>query len=115
METNRKSTRMALKVYLKVLDEKTDQLFGYLVDITSEGIMLTSEASVETEAVFRFKLEFPAEIEGSKEFSFSAKSMWSEKDSETDFFNSGFKFEAPSEKDEDIIAKIIEKFCFKTE
>ena len=115
MEKKRKSKRMSLKVYLKVFDRKTDQLFGYLVDITNEGIMVTSEQPIKTEATFQLRLILPTEIEGSKQFSFSAISMWGKKDSDSGFYNNGFQFSNLSTKDVQIIEQLIQKFCFKTD
>ena len=114
MEKDQRPPRMSLKVYLKVLDEKTDQLFGYMVDITSEGFLLTKETPTEPGDMFQLKLELPVEIEGRKHFQFSAISMWNEKDSESDFYNTGFKFDRPSDEDEKMIKEVIEKFCFKS-
>ena len=114
MEKDQRPPRMSLKVYLKVLDEKTDQLFGYMVDITPEGFLLTKEAPTESDNTFQLKLELPSEIEGRKNFQFSAISMWSEKDSESDFYNTGFKFEGTSDEDEKMIEQVTEKFCFKS-
>jgi c-di-GMP-binding flagellar brake protein YcgR len=104
---------MPLKVYLKVFDEKTGKLIGYLVDVNSDGLLVTSEASIETNVVSRLKLELPTEIEGSQKFFFSATSMWSEKDRESNFYNTGFRFEEVSDKDKKIIERMIEKFCFR--
>ena len=112
MEKKRQSDRKALKVYLQVNDGKTGELVGHAVDITEKGIMLTSEGPLETETGFDLQLELPAEIEGNREIRFSARSLWSVKDSETDYYNTGFEFSALSEKDSEIIAEIIQKYCF---
>ena len=112
METKRKSPRKALKVYLKVTDEKTDELFGYMVDVTKEGIQLTSEDVLETEVSFQLKLELPVEIEGKKFISFSSTSKWSEKDRESDYYNSGFQLDEISAEDQKLVEQLIQKFCF---
>ncbi len=104
---------MSLTVYLKVFDEKTSDLIGYLVDVNNDGLLLASEASIETNIVFRLKLELPTEIEGSQKFLFSATSRWSDKDSESNFYNSGFRFEEVSDKDKNILEQLVEKFCFQ--
>jgi c-di-GMP-binding flagellar brake protein YcgR len=112
MEKKRKPDRKPLKLYMNVFDTKTDQLFGHMVDITKKGLMLTSEQPIETDAQFDLRLELPTEIKGSKELSFSAQSIWSEKDSETDFYNTGFQFSEVSSKDAKIIKQLIKKYCF---
>jgi hypothetical protein len=111
--TQRKFPRMPLKVYLKLFDQKTGELIGYLVDVNSQGLLVTSEASIETNVMFRLRLELPTEIEGSLSFLFSATTIWSEKDRETTFYNTGFRLENVTDKDKKIIEGVIEKFCFR--
>ncbi|MDF1593924.1 MAG: PilZ domain-containing protein [Desulfobacterales bacterium] len=112
MEKKRQSDRKALKVYLKVVDTKTGDLLGHAVDITEKGIMLTCEEPIEAGLGFDLQLELPAEIEGIREIHFSARSMWSAKDSETDFYNTGFEFSGLSERDGRIIDTVTKKYCF---
>jgi len=112
MEKDRKIKRRNLKVSLQVFDGKTDQLVGYLVDITDGGIMLTSEQLLETEVTFQLKLTLSEEIEGSKEFGFSAITKWCQKDTEFDFYNVGFQFSELTPTDEKIVKQLIDKFCF---
>ena len=115
MDIKRRSERKDLKVFLKVLDEGTGELFGYMVDVTNEGIMLTSEQPIEIETDFQLKMILPAEIEGKNELSFSAKSKWSEKDSESDFYNTGFQYIELSPDDMRIVEQLIKNYCFKEE
>lgn len=114
MDKDRKTDRKPLKVYLNVFNEKTGDQIGYLVDITQEGFLLTNENPINAGETFQLKVELPAEIEGTKEFSFSATSMWSDKDSESDFYNSGFQFDKNFKIDVKIIQHLIEKYCFKS-
>jgi len=112
MEKKRQSDRKALRLYLEVTVVKTGDLLGHAVDITEKGIMLTSEARIETGVEFDLQLALPAEIEGNREIHFSARSLWSTKDSETDFYNTGFEFSELSDKDRRIIFQVIKKYCF---
>ena len=112
MERKRQSDRKALKLYMKANNVKTGDLLGHAVDITDRGIMLTSEAPIETGAGFDLELELPAEIEGSKSFHFSARSLWSAKDSETDFYNTGFEFSDLSDRGRQVVAQLMNKYCF---
>ena len=112
MEKRKKSERKCLKVYLKVVNVETDQLFGYMVDITDKGLMLTSEQPVATKASFRLRVDLSSQIEGRNEFDLSAQSMWSEKDDESGFYNTGFLFIDISPEDLKIIDQMIDKLCF---
>jgi hypothetical protein len=85
------------------------------VDITKEGIMLTREQRVEIDDVFQLKMLLPAEINGRKELSFSAKSRWSEKDGESEFYNIGMLFINLSSSDLQTIENLIQEYCFDTD
>jgi len=115
MDIKRGYERKNLKIYLQAFDMKTNQIFGYIVDITKEGIMLTREQGVEIDDDFQLRVVLPAEIDGKKEFSFSAKSRWSAKDSESEFYNIGMQFINLSPSDLQIIENLIQDFCFDTD
>jgi len=53
------------------------------------------------------KLELPAKIEGKQVVLFSATSKWSQKDSESDYYNSGFQLDEISDMEQ-----LMQKFCF---
>ncbi|MEW6670146.1 MAG: PilZ domain-containing protein [Thermodesulfobacteriota bacterium] len=112
MEKKRQSDRKALKLYLQVKAVNTGDLLGHAVDITEAGVMLTSEIPIETGTGFELQLELPAEIEGIRTIQFSARSMWSAKDSETGFYNTGFEFSDLSDRDRNLITQVIKKYCF---
>lgn len=115
MDFKRGHERKDLKVFLKVLDMNTNETFGYLVNITREGVMLTKDQGVETDQKFQLKVILPSEIDGKKEFSFSAKSSWSKKDSESEFYNIGMQFIDLAPGDLIIIDKLVNDFCFNTD
>lgn len=115
MDTKRGQERKDLKVFLRLFDEKTNQPIGYVVNITQEGIMVTHEQRIDVDSEYRLRLVLSAEIEGKKEIGFTAKSRWTEKDSESDFYNTGFQFIDLSPPDQKIIDKLIRDFCFDTE
>ncbi|MFC1516240.1 PilZ domain-containing protein [Thermodesulfobacteriota bacterium] len=112
MADKRTFKRKFLKLYLEVSDLETDQLFGHLVDVTDSGGQVTSEQPIKTDATFQLRLTLPAEIMGTKEIDFSATTRWSEKDSELDFYNTGFQFAELSSQNMEIIKILIEKYCF---
>ncbi len=115
MDVKRGHKRNDLKIYLKTLDDTTNQIFGFIVDITKEGVMVTKEQGVEIDDVFQLRVVLPVEIDGKKEFSFSAKSRWSKKDSDSKFYNIGLKFIKLSPGDIEIIENLIKNFCFNAD
>ncbi|MBW1840492.1 MAG: PilZ domain-containing protein [Deltaproteobacteria bacterium] len=112
MENKRTCNRKFLKLYLQVSDRETGQLFGHLVDITDVGGQVTSEQPIKTDMTFQLILTLPAETMGTKELHFTATTKWSDKDSESDFYNTGFQFVELSSQNLEIIKNLIEKYCF---
>ena len=115
MDRKRESERRDLKVFLKVYDDKTNQQLGYVVNVTDKGIMITHAQPIDVIADFQLKLALSAEIKGKKELHFTAQSRWTGKDSESDFYNTGFQFIDPSPPDPKIIESLIQDFCFETD
>jgi len=98
---------------MKVINAETQEVIGYLVNITTDGLMLTSEAPLDTEAVFQLKVIFPAEIKGSKELTLSATSRWCDQDEEDSrFYNTGFQLVDLPKPDAKIIKQLMKKYCF---
>ena len=110
MVEKRRLKRRHLIYYLRVFFRKTDQLIGHLVDITTEGIKLISEESIETNASFELNMSLPKEIQGSKQIAFDAESMWCKKDVNPDFYITGLKLINVSRKDIQIIERLIRDF-----
>ncbi len=111
METKRQK-RKNCKIYMKVFNDKTDDLVGFLVNLTTEGLMLSSDEPIETDTVFNLRVILPEEIKGNKEVTISAKSIWCDQD-EPPLHNTGFQLQDAEKKDIRIIERIMKKFCFK--
>ena len=111
--TERKFKRRHLIYYLRVYDRSTGVLIGHLADITTDGIMLVSEAPIKTDKDFKFKMTLPAELEGSRDITFDASSIWSHKDVNPDFYATGFKIDNIERKDIELIEILIDTFGFR--
>jgi len=106
----RKLQRRQLIYYLRVFDQDTGELLGHLVDITTEGVMLISEAPLRTNQVFHLKMRLPEQMSGSKEIAFDAVSKWSKKDINPDFYDTGFQFVDIRAEDKEFIEDLIYEF-----
>lgn len=110
---SRKFKRRHLIYYLRIYDRKTEVLIGHLADITTDGIMLVSEEPIKAESVFNFKMTLPAEIEGSRDITFDAFSVWCKKDVNPDFYATGFKISNIEARDIELIEILIDSFGFR--
>ena len=113
MDEKRSIKRRHLIFYLRVFDKKSNELLGYLVDITAEGMMLISEKPIETSKHYELKMDLPSEIGDNKHLIFHADSLWSRKDVNPDFWDTGFKFLDLSAENQDLISNLISFFGFQ--
>ena len=113
MHTQRRLQRRYLFHYLNVLDQNTDELFGLLSDITTEGCMLLCENSIKTNNRFYLKLEFPPEIAEPREIIFDAESRWSSADINPNYNSAGFQFQNISQASKDAINLLIRELGFE--
>ena len=113
MLEKRKLKRRHLIYYLRVFDRNTDALVGHLVDIASEGILLISERSVETDQIFQLKMVLPAEILGKEQLHFDARCVRCQKDINPDFFNIGFQLQKVARNHFLVIEQLIDDLGFR--
>lgn len=111
MGYERRHERFYLSYYLKVIDRETNQTIGHCANISNGGMMLISEEPIKTQKVFFFKMVFPEEIMGSRDFQFVAASKWCKKDDNPAFHNTGFQLEKISPENTQVIKGLIRKFC----
>ena len=111
--SERKFKRRHLIYYLRVYDCNSGILIGHLADITTDGIMLVSESPIKTEIDFNFKMTLPEAIEGSRDITFNAESIWCKKDVNPDFYATGFKISNIEDKDTELIEFLIDSFGFR--
>ncbi len=112
MPDKRKLKRRHLIYYLSVFNKETGELLGQLVDITTRGIMLTSENPVEKNIPYELRMVLPDIIDGNNQITFEARSIWCEKDVNPNFYAIGFEFIHVTPKTAAIIESLIQDFSF---
>ena len=110
MDEKRKLKRKHLRHQLMIFDRNTDELTGYLLDITPEGIMLTTKNPVEVGATFNLRMALPDKIRGSRQVVFYARSVWCQKEAITDFFKTGLEVLEITNEDAETIQLLIKEF-----
>ena len=110
MEESRRLPRRYLFFYLRVFDQVTGNLLGYLSNINNEGIMLTSDMPLEIDTVLEMKMTVPGNIEENNMIHFTAKVVWCEKDEQTNYYDSGMSLTEISDKNEELIKNLITRF-----
>lgn len=113
MVEKRRAKRRHIIYYLRVFDQNNDQLVGQLVDITTSGMKLVSENSIEPDTYYELRMVLPEEIDKKKEITFAVKSMWCKRDVNPNFYSIGFEFEDIATEDINIVKNLIYDFSFR--
>ena len=87
----RRMQRRHLIYYLEAIDRNTDKSIGFLVDITTEGIMLMSETPIETGKMFHLRILLKTDLSEKKYLNFDGKSKWCKKSINTEIYDTGFE------------------------
>jgi hypothetical protein len=89
----RSSIRRQIVYNLKIYDNKTNRLLGFLEDISSEGLMMVKMEPMEIGAVMELNMDLLERIHPDKHMSFNAKVLWCKKDVNHEFYEIGCKFQ----------------------
>ena len=108
----RKFDRKQLLYYVKVFHHQTDDLAGYLADISTEGLMLFSRDQIEQDNSFQFRINLDEEFQIEEKLIFKAKSVWCRPDVNPEYFIIGFEFSGLDQAGADMVKYVIQKYGF---
>ena len=78
--------------YFGIHNRADNQFVGYLLDISSEGMMILSRTAFPEGEILRLRIDLPEEIKGSDELMVEARSVWCESDTNPEYHRIGFSF-----------------------
>jgi len=108
----RKFDRNQLFYYLKVNHLQTNDLAGYLGDISTQGLMIFTKDKVELDRIFNFRIHLAREVGIGEDLVFEARSLWLRKDANPEYFIIGFAFIDLDQNGIDIVKYLSEKYGF---
>ncbi len=111
-DEQRRFDRKQLFYYLKVYHQTTNELVGYLGDISTEGLMIFTKQSVSQDFDFKLRINLDEELEMSEKLMIEARSVWQEKDANPEYFIIGFKFVDIDQENLDLVKYLIKKYGF---
>jgi hypothetical protein len=109
-DDKRTTKRKKLVYYMKIINRDTNKPFGKLVDLTSEGIMITSENPIEVNQVFHLKLHLPPEFSSRKFIVLEVKSCWCRPEVGHGQYGAGFQLINVSGVNLDLIKRLIREY-----
>ena len=90
---SRRNKRWFLVMYLRVFDEDTGELLGHIVDINREGLRLVSDQPIPLNQTYRLSVDVPKEGAARQRIRLEAESLWSDRDVNPDFYDTGFRIQ----------------------
>ena len=110
---SRKETRRSLLIYLDCIDQESGNEAGKVVDITTEGFLLVSEAPPQLGSSAEYRIVLPKlEAFEGKEITAGGTCRWIRREDIQEFFYSGIQFDKPEDIDEELIELLINKIGF---
>ena len=111
MTEKRDQERHYLRYYMQVDHRKNNAEFGYLVNLTEDGVMIVTKNPVEVGHKFEFSLITPQGFDNGERIDFDAECVWCGTDPvKSHLFAAGFTLQEIYKHEPDIIAQIIHKF-----
>lgn len=109
MKDARKRPRDVVDKFLPVHHRETGELIGYLTDVTVDGGMLETADPLEEE-LFPLRIQLTEELRGNRYIDVDARCVWTRKDHNAVFHNSGFEFQTLSSEACSCIAELAERY-----
>ncbi len=113
MRDKRKLKRRHLIYYLHVLERASGRLVGYLVDISTRGIMIMSEHPIALETVLALKIQLESEMSAKQYLYFDAKAVRCEKSINGTTYDIGCELLNLSQEDFHEIEAVIDELGFR--
>ncbi|NOZ51549.1 MAG: hypothetical protein GXP08_00170 [Gammaproteobacteria bacterium] len=108
----RSQKRWNLVSHLRLVKAENNDLLGHLVDLTTEGIMMISENPIPLEQTYNLRMQIPTENEMTRMVALTALSLWTKKDVNPNFHDTGFKLINPSKHTVNAIKSLINNLSF---
>ena len=109
----RRTQREVLDHYLRVFRTDTDDLVGYLADVSVYGLMLQTQrplALPDGKDSITLRLELDRPIGGVEEITVEARPVWSRKEGSSVFHHTGLEFVSLPEDDRERVETLMEDY-----
>ncbi len=111
MSERRESKRRYLKDYLQIVNRKNDEIIGYLVNITKDGLMIISENPLATNRMYQLRVITPQGFKETKYIDLDIRCIWCEKDKiKPHLYAAGFSICNLNETNVELIQHLINQY-----
>ena len=110
IEDRRGEKRRSLTYYLTIYDRTTDRVLGKLVDLSTKGLMVTSDHAIPVGRLFQMRMLLPPEFTDRKYLVFDGRSIWSREDLVNGQYGTGFRLIDATAREQDLIRRLLDEF-----
>ena len=104
----RREARRPVAAEVEVTDANTGAFVGYLVNLSSEGLMLVGEVEVLPSSVFQFRISLPEPVGGLAELLVGVESLWCQRGEDPRHFWCGFQIIDIAPEHREVLGTLIE-------
>jgi hypothetical protein len=115
-DERRNIKRRKFNYYMRVLDNGTQQLAGYLSDISPRGFQLECPHPVIVNKDYSFRLDLTPDISNRSFITFSARCRWIKPDDvDPTLIDAGFQIISIAASDDEVYQRIVVKYASQNE
>ena len=108
--------RRKFTYYMRVVDNYTQQLVGYLADISPKGFQLDTPQPIVVNKDYNVRLDLTPDVSERSFIAFTARCRWNRPDESDPFsFDAGFQITGISPFDNEIYQRIVAKYGSQSE
>ena len=103
MTNNRANSRIPIDAKIDVIDLDNRETLGGLANISTGGLMLVSESSIELNKLYRFELQLGTSDNEQITIELGADSLWTNQSTDGEYYWTGFQIIDISDANQEII------------
>jgi len=110
MPERRTTPRQKFSLYMRVLDDDTQEQLGHMVEVSSDGLKLETSVALPLEKEYYLRVELTPELADRPFIVFVARTKWCKVGILPDLFQCGFQIIEMMPDDKEIFLNISKKF-----
>ena len=110
MPERRTTPRKKFSLYLRVMDDDTQEQLGHVVDVSADGLQLETTEKLPINKEYYLRVELTAELADRPYMVFIAKTKWSREGRIPMLFHTGFKIIEIMPDDREIFLNILKRY-----
>ena len=111
MPERRHAPRKKFNIYMRVLNDDTQEILGHMVELSATGLQLETTVPIPIQTDYYLRLELTADLANKPYIIFIGRSKWCKMDEiEPNLFHVGFQLLEIMPDDKEIFLRILAKY-----